>query len=201
MNHPFLACVYIVLFCGLVQGCSSKGGAAIDYSIAPHLPTPNAGSYGRKKGSSKDQVIATMTNDSQFDAFLSGAAAGLALDAIQGKGGLMGWEVREALWQAGYLYPISSVAGWTTNHGQAPPETLFQWVQSTAEDEDVFGWGCSASDFPEAVAQPPSLSSSQLAPDTTNRPSACMSNNSTNTQDIQHGQLDPNIRAKMREFV
>lgn len=66
--------------------------------------------------------------DGWWDASLAGAASGLALAAVAGTGGLEGWEVREAAWEAGWPYTITEARGWSTAAGAAPPADLREWA-------------------------------------------------------------------------
>jgi hypothetical protein len=128
----------LLLLITLGGGCAAKiGTAPLDYSTAPRLPSPSAGTYARHQADSPDPIITALVGSRALDASLSGAAAGLALGAIEGYGGLTGWEVREALWQAGYPYPIESVRGWTTAHGEAPPQSLAQWLEQIGPADDI----------------------------------------------------------------
>jgi len=83
-------------------------------------------------------VIATVVGDLRWDASLSGAAAGVALaSAVEGPDALQRWRVREALWRAGYPYPVYSAAFWTTEFNAPPPADLITWVSQRDERDDL----------------------------------------------------------------
>lgn len=103
----------------------------------PRLPSPRAGTYTRLSSRPNDPVIAGLVEGLNWDASLSGAAAGLALNAAANKGGLMGWEVREAAWSAGYPYPVSLVRGWSTAQGAPPPPDLVEWLGTLDASVDL----------------------------------------------------------------
>lgn len=134
----YLCQLLLLLVITPASGCAAKKGPPpLDYTLAPRLPSPTAGTYARHQAESPDPIIAALVGPRALDASLSGAAAGLALGAIGAQGGLTGWEVREALWQAGYAYPIESVRGWSAQHGQPAPPSLLSWIESQAPENDL----------------------------------------------------------------
>lgn len=103
----------------------------------PRLPAPRSGTYARVPARPSDPVIAALTEKLRWDASLSGAAAGLALDLGEGRSGLHAWEVREAAWDAGYPYPITQVRGWNTPQGASPPQELLAWLDASGPEVDL----------------------------------------------------------------
>ena len=88
----------------LATACMSTKATQVDYGQPPPtltrlVRTCNSRFFKR----SRHLVISQGRN---FDPALCGATAGLALRAVENKGGLAGWEVREALWQAGCPYSV-----------------------------------------------------------------------------------------------
>jgi len=73
----------------------------------------------------------------RWDASLSGAAAGLALDFLEKGQPITDWSAREAVWRAGYPYPISRIRAWNTPQASAPPEALNAWLEDTSSEMDL----------------------------------------------------------------
>lgn len=131
---------------GAGAGCAGKGGLEtldemierLDWAMTPSLPSPDSGTYARLTGKPRDPVIGALVRDLTFDRSLEAAAAGLALNAVEGFGGITRWELREALWRGGWPYPVHDARGWSAAGGEAPPEDTFRWLEATQEG-DVIG--------------------------------------------------------------
>jgi hypothetical protein len=122
----------LVAVVALHAGCAKPPPP--DAAVAPRLPAPSAGTYARLDAEPQDSVIGAVMGRRAWDASLSGAAAGLALSAVAGTGGLAAWEVRDAAWTAGWPYVVTEARGWTTAAGAQPPEELCQWIEQTDPD-------------------------------------------------------------------
>lgn len=103
----------------------------------PRLPAPRAGSYAHAVQIPQDPVVRAVVGDRTWDASLAGAAAGLALNAAQDKGGYSRREMRESAWQAGYPWPILSIGVWRADEKSVPPPGLRSWVQSQPPERDI----------------------------------------------------------------
>lgn len=124
----------------LAGGCPKKVEVAVPlWAAIPRLPAPKAGSYNRSKEPSPDPAIAELAKGQAWDAALSGAAAGLALDLIQASGqrSLTRWDVREAAWRAGYAYPIADARAWQAGDNGLPPLQVAAWLQSFTPEDDL----------------------------------------------------------------
>jgi len=108
-----------------------------DYEAPPHLPAPEAGVYSRHPTASSDPVVASVLGARPLDAYLAGAAAGLALAAVGGDETLDPWEVREDAWRAGYAYPIEKVRKFTGTPKAPPPPEVREWVASVDPGADL----------------------------------------------------------------
>ncbi len=103
----------------------------------PRLPSPGAGSYARVPTTPKDNVIRAIIGERVWDESLAGTAAGLALDAAEGRGGFTRREIRSASWKAGYPWPILSIGHWSTVEADKPPKELITWVKEQPESRDI----------------------------------------------------------------
>ncbi len=105
---------------------------------APVLPSPKAGTYARVPSSSPDPVIHGLMDGLRWDASLAGAAAATAMLAVQmGDPAMARWRVREALWQAGYPFPVHSAGLWHGPHAAPAPAGLQDWLGRRDASEDV----------------------------------------------------------------
>lgn len=107
------------------------------YDARPHLPAPRAGTYTRLASKPPDPVIARLVGGLTWDAALSGAAAGLALAALEGDTGMYAWQVREKAWDAGYPYPATRVRLWTTPMKSPPPPDLLEFLRTLDPSVDL----------------------------------------------------------------
>ncbi|MBT3219431.1 MAG: hypothetical protein HN348_10095 [Proteobacteria bacterium] len=123
----------------ILVGCPRSGALNnhIDYESTPRLPSPSSGTYAQVPSTPTDHVVASVVGLRQWDASLSGAAAAIALSAVEGSGGLARWELREALWRAGYPYPIAEARGWSVPQKSPPPEALSVWLNASVEGDDI----------------------------------------------------------------
>ena len=96
-----------------------------------------SGSYARVHQPPIDPVVAGIAPSDRWEASLSGAAAGLALRAVQEGGGLEAWEVREAAWQAGYLHEVHTVRGWSVPPKAPAPDGIAAFVTGTLPGDDL----------------------------------------------------------------
>ncbi len=120
---------------GISFACAPK--TPPDPMLAPRLPSPVAGSYARVPDTPADPVIAALVAKHSWDASLSGAAAGVALAAVAGTGGLERWEVREFAWRAGWPYPVDIIRGWSTSQGATAPAPLVLWLEALDPKADL----------------------------------------------------------------
>ena len=104
--------------------------AKLPWWQTPLLPNPDRASYAPDAGPARDPLVGALLGDRTPDARLEAAAAALALIAVEGKGGLARWELREAAWRAGWPYPITAAQGWGTPEGATPPQDLFAWIEA-----------------------------------------------------------------------
>lgn len=141
--HPLrtrlLAAVILMTGCPkpIVPPTLSETAAGLAYGTTPRLPSPQAGTYSRMAYDSPDAVLHLLLEGRQVDASLMGASAGLAFDALEGIGGITRWELREALWAAGWPYPVQEARGWSTSVGDAPPAEAIEWLAGLPEDDDM----------------------------------------------------------------
>ena len=123
----------------LCMGC--RGGpspaSVADYAQPPQLPAPSAGTYARVPAIPNDPIVAMTVKNKGWDASLSGAAAGLALDFLEKGQPITDWSAREAVWRAGYPYPISRIRAWNTPQANPPPEALAAWLADIKDGIDL----------------------------------------------------------------
>jgi hypothetical protein len=120
-----------------VAACPRSAPPEIDYTAPPRLPAPEAGVYDRYATTSSDPVVASVVGARALDAYLSGAAAGLALAAVEGDETLDSWEVREAAWRAGYAYPVEGVQRFTGPSKAPPPPEVQAWLATVDPETDL----------------------------------------------------------------
>lgn len=122
-----------------LPACAKRPMASADqlYASRPQLPAPRAGSYTRLASRPSDPVIARLVGNLTWDVSLSGAAAGLALAALEGETGMYAWQVREKAWDAGYPYPATRVRLWTTPRESAPPPELLEFLKTLDPSVDL----------------------------------------------------------------
>lgn len=125
----------------LMFACVPKGPSdwSSFYASPPQLPSPHAGAYARVKTKPSDPVIRSVVADWPWEASLSGAAAGIALDLVSERAVMQPWAIRHAAWQAGYPYPVVQVQGWTVELGATPPPQLAPWVSGNVRPGDDLG--------------------------------------------------------------
>lgn len=123
----------------LLMGCPKPQPVGPMWAEVPRLPAPTAGSYNRSAESPTDRPVAQLVGRHRWDASLSGAAAGLALDLVKldTKKALTRWKVREAAWKAGYAYPILDARAWNASEDGAPPPQLLEWLATVPTDHDL----------------------------------------------------------------
>lgn len=128
----------------LVAACKPRPVASLaeiagelDYAIPPRLPSPDAAVYATVDGRSMDPVVGPLVRGLRFDSGLAATAAGLALAAAEGEGGLSRWELREAAWQAGYPFPIYDARAWSVVQNGPPPRDLLAWIEATPPEEPM----------------------------------------------------------------
>lgn len=109
----------------------------LDFAMTPRLPAPEAGTYATTQTTARDPVIGELTRWHHYDAGLAGAASGLALAMVEDRGSVSRWELREALWRAGYPYPVFDARGWTVGAQQPPPRDVIAWLEATPRDEPM----------------------------------------------------------------
>ncbi|NCG22453.1 MAG: hypothetical protein GWP91_25840 [Rhodobacterales bacterium] len=127
-----------LIFAVLCIGCAPKTiPTQTEMEARPHLPSPFSNAYTREAQHSKDPVVAKIAAEKTWDIRLSGAAAGLAMGWIERRSNLEPWQVREALWQAGYAYPIQQMQTWRVAIGESPPESLTAWIADVPETADL----------------------------------------------------------------
>jgi len=102
--------------------------ASLDFGITPRLPAPDGGTYMSGVIRPVDGIIAQMVQDKTYEGGLAGAAAALALDISAGEANLTKWELREALWRAGYPYPVADAHAWPAQQGSPPNRDLIAWL-------------------------------------------------------------------------
>jgi len=116
-------------------GCPKS--APVDYTEAPRLPSPVTGSYGRLPNIPTDAVVADLVKGHTWDAYLSGGAAALALDALKSPVSLATWAIREDVWRGGYPYPIDSVKRFEGVPESPPPFEVAAWLLTVPASADV----------------------------------------------------------------
>jgi len=120
-----------------VAACPRPPPPPLDYAAPPHLPAPEAGVYGRHETTSVDPVVASVVGERALDAYLSGAAAGLALAAVGGDETLDSWEIREAAWRAGYAYPVEGARQFIGSPEAPPPPEIQAWLATVDPEADL----------------------------------------------------------------
>ena len=125
------------LVVALLAGCAKQ--VPVDYTATPHLPAPRAGTYARVIGVPGDGAVLQAMGERPWQASLAGGAAGLALRLADSASSceVTRWETREALWRAGYPYPVDQVRCWAVDTGQAPPIGVAEWVLAAGESHDI----------------------------------------------------------------
>lgn len=123
----------------LALGCPKPQPVVLTYEEVPRLPAPAAGSYNRSLEPTPDPLVAPLVEGRRWDASLSGAASGLALDLVKADAErvLTRWQVREAAWRAGWPYPIADARAWSALEDGAPPPQLTVWLAEVAADDDL----------------------------------------------------------------
>jgi hypothetical protein len=124
----------------LVVACAGQRKAvrdSKDYASIPKLPSPHSGTYARAPSTPRDPVIASIVAGHTWDASLSGAAAGLAVDRLMDNRPITGWRAREAAWRAGYPYPVVHIRAWSTAPQSEPPEELMTWLGQVSKTSDL----------------------------------------------------------------
>jgi len=109
----------------------------LEPTIRPVLPSPSAGSYARVPGQPKDPFAYYLLEGRNYDESLGGAAAGIALQLAENPGELTRWELREALWIAGYPYSADAARVWTADLKAPPPEDMVAWLRALPVDVDI----------------------------------------------------------------
>jgi hypothetical protein len=123
----------------MLLGCPKRPVVplVIDWGETPHLPAPTAGSYALVPERPADRAVASMMTGHQWDASLSGAAAGIALKILAKEGTLTVPELRDAAFKAGWPYPITSAQVWSGQPGGPPPPGVEDWVHSRPPDASL----------------------------------------------------------------
>jgi hypothetical protein len=116
----------------------AERAAKLPWWQTPVLPSPDRGTYAPESAPPRDPLVGALLAERTPDTRLEAAAAALALLAVEGKGGLARWELREAAWRAGWPYPVTAAQGWGTPEGAPPPPELFAWIEALSPDQ-VFG--------------------------------------------------------------
>lgn len=121
-----------------LAGCPKKGADEPVYSWAdtPKLPSPSAGSYARTIGTPPDPPLAELLQGARWDASLSGAAAGIALE-LENTPSLPNWQVRHEVWRAGYPYPVQTLSVWRGAKGAPPPAGVGPWLERAPSEADI----------------------------------------------------------------
>ncbi|MEZ4319450.1 MAG: hypothetical protein R3F61_18185 [Myxococcota bacterium] len=138
----FLRAASVLLLASL-SGCPKQPAAPSgpEWDTTPRLPAPLAGSYTRVEEVPPDPALAAFLKGRRWDAALSGAAAGLALQLVNepaGGPGLTRWRVREALWKAGYPFPVADARAWVAvDEVGSPPPPLTEWLAAFPEGDDL----------------------------------------------------------------
>lgn len=120
-----------------LMGCGPKGITPDLLAEAPRLPSPTSAQYVRTQTQPSDPVVAELAKGRTWEESLSGAAAALALDWAESGTAPTTWRAREAAWQAGYAYPVSTLRGWGSPVGAEPPPDLTAWIQSLDAKHDL----------------------------------------------------------------
>jgi hypothetical protein len=109
----------------------------LDFSAKPILPSPDSGTYYPSRETPVDPIVSRIVRGKHYDGALAGAAAGIALGVVRGTGGLTRWELREALWRAGWAHNAFDARLWNAPEGQLPPADVFEWVEQIPEDQPM----------------------------------------------------------------
>jgi hypothetical protein len=102
----------------------------VDWSQTPHLPAPTAPVYSSLPARPEDRGVATVVGLRTWDAALSGAATGIALQVLNGTGSLTPPELREAALRAGWPYPLIGGQAWPGELNSPPPKGVQDWLVS-----------------------------------------------------------------------
>lgn len=128
----------------LLSACAAKApvplmerAAKLDWASTPILPSPTAGAYQRLPGTPRDTVVKVLADGLSFDHALEAGAAALALDAVDGRGGLQRWELREAMWRGGWPYPVTEARGWDALNNDPPPPELLTWLEGIPAEQPM----------------------------------------------------------------
>lgn len=108
-----------------------------DYRAVPRQPPEQSEVYARMPARSGDPILAALTEGVTWDAALSGAAGAMGLGIAQRDRGLTRWELREAMWRAGYPYPVSDARAWTVPLRNPPAPATLAWIEAREPEEDV----------------------------------------------------------------
>jgi len=120
----------------LVACAKPPPAPAFSWADTPRLPSPSAGTYGRGSTAPTDPPMAALVAGKRWDAYLSGAAAGLAIKLLDAPS-VPGWQVRHQAWRAGYPYPVDTMSVWRTAAGDSPPHELMDWLGRRTDQEDI----------------------------------------------------------------
>lgn len=133
-----------LLVIALLAGCKPKPppdlaelAKRLDYKSTPVVPSPDSGTYYPSPIPNRDPVIERLLRGKGHDAALSGAAGAIALAAVEERGDLSRWELREALWRAGWPYNAFDARRWNTREGDPPPGDLLDWIEALPADQPV----------------------------------------------------------------
>jgi hypothetical protein len=142
---PEVHVIVPVLLLAVLAGCARNTGPQslaerakdLDWELTPSLPSPDVGTYMASAGKPKDPLVTTLVGNMSFDRSLEAAAAGMALSAVEGFGGIQRWELREALWRGGWPYPVFDARGWSAASGEAPPDDMLRWLEAFPEGDTI----------------------------------------------------------------
>ncbi len=109
----------------------------LDFGTTPRLQPTAAGAYVGGPVVVRDPVIGPLLERRLVDAGLMAAASSLALSVAEERGGAARWELREALWRAGWAHGVHDARTWTTTAGKAPPADVFAWLDALGADEPI----------------------------------------------------------------
>lgn len=132
-----LTSAVLLVGASLLIGCGPKGVTPDLLLEAPRLPSPTSARYVRSQGQPSDAVITELAKAHRWDESLSGAAASLALNWAELGTVPTTWRAREASWQAGYAYPVSTLRGWGSPIGSEPPPELLEWLAALKPEVDL----------------------------------------------------------------
>jgi hypothetical protein len=109
----------------------------VDWSATPHLPAPSAPFYAATPAHPEDKGVASVVGLRNWDVALSGAATGVALSILDGSGSLSPPELHEALFRAGWPYPVQSAQVWPGALNQPPPKGVGDWLSQTPPNASI----------------------------------------------------------------